>query len=64
MKETSSKMLNDDTEIGGSTWNNLKNLAMQYDYKEQSFYKELVDEESLYLLEALRSAQLAQGNME
>ena len=54
--------LSDATEVAGTTWKNLKTPAMKSDYKTQSWYHPLTEQER-ELIEALREAQRGQGNM-
>ena len=51
------------TLIAGMTWNDLKESAMTDDYHLQDWYANLKPEE-MELLEALRTAQANQGNMD
>ena len=54
--------LSDATGVAGTTWKNLKTPAMKSDYKTQSWYHPLTEQER-ELIEALREAQRGQGNM-
>lgn len=55
-------MLCDETRIGGNEWRTLKQWAMSDDYQHQDWYGPLSDNEK-YMVEALRQAQAAQGDM-
>ena len=54
--------LSDETVVAGVQWRSLKHQAMASHYKQKSWYKNLNSEE-LHLLEALRTAQYNQGNL-
>ena len=60
---TIDEQLSDETRIGGRAWKKLKHEAMEDDYQSMSWYSDLLAGEQL-LLEALRSAQDAQGDRE
>ena len=55
--------ISDFTQIAGSTWKHLRTQAMAEDYLSKDWYLRLSDDER-HLLEALRSAQYYQKDME
>ena len=55
--------LTDDVPVGDYRWKDLRSLAFEADYQDQSWYTGLTDEERI-LLERLRAAQTSQYNME
>ena len=55
--------MSDSTRIAGTTWEHMKDYAMEDDYTDQDWYYSLSTEEKK-LLELLRTAQIKQGNMD